>query len=220
MKWFQLDSDMPQDPRIQDVLLTQGNAGLGALLRLWCFIATHGRKRIGWSLDSRGQPIPRPVLLSATGLNSDEFELLLSTLAQNGHIIRQQWERKSVVAIPAMSKRGDTYSKRHVRSTFPPTSTNVPVQTSTNKQVQESKYSGAVAPRKTAVRKNGHDPYRTVLKLTHDVLGRIPIKEPVELASLKEDVKRQCAKYGIAYEGDVVGRAVESALAVRAKVGK
>ena len=222
MKWFQLDSTTPHDPRIRDVLLKMGNTGLGALLRLWCFVADQGRKRIGWSLDARGLPIPLSVVQDATGLDDENFRILLSTCANNGHIVRQQLERpEPVIVIPAMSKRGDTYTKRvkkrRVRTLIEHDAEKVSA-TSTSTSTKRSKYSGASAPREKSVQKNGKDPYGVVLKLTYGVLGRIPIKQSVEMASVKEDVKQQCAKYGIAYEGDVVGRAVESALAARAKV--
>ena len=229
MKWFQVDSTTPHDPRVRDVLLKMGNNGLGALLRLWCFVADQGRKRIGWSLDARGLPIPLSVVQDATGLDDENFRILLSTCANNGHIVRQQLERpEPVIVIPAMSKRGDTYTKRQkkhrVRTLIEHDAQKVSgtsTSTSTSTKEQERRYSGASAPRQKSP-KNGHDkdPYPVVLKLASDLLGRIPIRKPVDAVSLKEDVKRRCATLSIPYEGNVVGRAVDSALAVRAKVGE
>jgi hypothetical protein len=111
MKWFQLDSDTPDDPRIRAVLARFGNAGLGALLRLWCFVANHG-KRPGQSVDSDGRKIPKPVLVEATGLSEAEFDALLLLLSENGHIVELIWRKKGIVEIPAMRRRVDTYTKR------------------------------------------------------------------------------------------------------------
>lgn len=213
MKWFQLDSNAPDDPKIRSLIKRMGNAGFGGLVRLWCYVAQHGTKRPGWAVDSRGRPFEKEILKDKSGLNSDEFELLLSEIVRSGHC---KVTKRGVLVFPAMYTRTDTYTRRK----FEHSSKNVPVQDNTRQDKTDLKYSGASAPRGKPARKNGQDPYRTVLKLTHQVLGRIPLKDTVEFVSVKEDVKQLCSKYGIPSEGDVVGRAVESALAVRAKVGE
>ena len=81
MNWFQLDSDTPGDPRIRYILEKFGNSGLGALLRLWCFIADHG-KRPGWGIDSHGKPFKKAILVQATGLTDQEYTDLTLELAE------------------------------------------------------------------------------------------------------------------------------------------
>lgn len=65
---------------------------------------------------------------------------------------------------------------------------------------------------------NGHgrkpkDNLRVITKLVHTVLA--DINQPQDFASLKADIKTQCALKHIAYDAEVVGRALESALAQR-----
>lgn len=65
---------------------------------------------------------------------------------------------------------------------------------------------------------NGHgrkpkDNLSVITKLVHTVLA--DLNQPQDFASLKADVKTQCAQKHIAYDADVVGRALESALAQR-----
>lgn len=65
---------------------------------------------------------------------------------------------------------------------------------------------------------NGHgrkpkDNLAVITKLVHTVLA--DLNQPQDFASLKADVKTQCAQKHIAYDADVVGRALESALAQR-----
>ena len=232
MKWFRVDSDTPRDPKIRSLLQQHGNAGLGALVRLWCGVAEHGRKRPGWAMDSRGRPFPKDALADMAGLNSEELDVLLCFLEKIGHINKVAWRKQGILVFPAMFTRTDVYSRRllaqsehTVRTHFAQSAKNVSptvqVQVHNSTKEQERRYSGAGAPRKTT-RKNGHDkdPYPVVLKIASDLLGRIPIRKPVDAVSLKEDVKRRCATLAIPYEGNVVGRAVDSALAVRAKVGE
>jgi hypothetical protein len=123
MRWFQVDSDAPNDPKIRAVLERFGNAGFGALVRLWCFIANHG-KRPGQSVETNGSKIPKAFLVEATGLSESEFDLLLSELLRNKHIAEVKWKKRGIVEFPAMRRRADTYTKR----VFEHSSNNVRVQ--------------------------------------------------------------------------------------------
>ena len=224
MKWFQLDSTTPHDPRVRDVLLKMGNNGLGALLRLWCFVADQGRKRIGWSLDARGLPIPLSVVQDATGLDDENFRILLSTCANNGHIVRQQLERpEPVIVIPAMSKRGDTYTKRvkkrRVRTLIEHDAEKVSgTSTSTS---TKNVFTGALRAPGNGRPKKEHDrQYWTVYRIATNVLGQIPIRQKLDASSIKEDIKTACSRKGVNSEGDIVGRALDAALVARAKLAE
>jgi hypothetical protein len=110
MKWFQMDADTPSDPRIRAVLARFGNAGLGALLRLWCFVADHGNKP-GVSIDSQGKPFPTATLVEATGLTPRTYRDLMTALADSGHIQKSPFRKSGLIVIPAMSKRASNYEK-------------------------------------------------------------------------------------------------------------
>jgi hypothetical protein len=212
MKWFQLDSDTPNDPKIRAVLDRFGNAGFGALVRLWCFIASQG-KRPGQSVGSSGRKIPKAYLIAATGLTESDFDLLLSELLQNGHIAEQRWEKNGIVDLPAMRRRADTYTRRK----FEHSSNNVRVQDNTV-QDKVHKYSArsrarSFGPPKT---KKSHDPYRVILKLVHEVIHETP-RSQRSFANLTEPVKARCAQCQIPYDAEVIRRALESALSTPEK---
>lgn len=131
MKWIQVDTDMPHDPRIQGVLQRFGNAGLGMLVRLWCFIGAHGKRKPGWSLDSRGKPIGTDQIAIAIGADVNETDSFLHELVQNGHVQKKTRRNAVIYHIPAMSTRADTYAKRRVRTMFEHSSNIVPLQDKT-----------------------------------------------------------------------------------------
>lgn len=115
MKWFQLDSDCPDDPKIRAVVRALGVEGFGALVGLWCHIAKHGRKP-GQGIDSRGVPLPIDDLVAATGLTTAQFATLLEICVRSGHFRRDAWEKHRGIWIPAMERRADRYSQRLARS--------------------------------------------------------------------------------------------------------
>jgi hypothetical protein len=139
VKWFQLDSDTPNDPKVAMVIRQMGPAGFGALVLLWCHIADHGA-RPGWSITSKGKPMPEAELVDATHLTSAEFSQLVTICIESGHFLRKPWLTRAVIAIPAMASRADTYTRRRVRTVFEPTSNKVgqsssTTQHNTNKQI-------------------------------------------------------------------------------------
>lgn len=135
MRWFQVDSDTPHDPRVLGVVLSLGNEGLGGLFRLWCHIANHGERKPGWSLNTAGKPMPKPELVYASGLTDSQFDQLVSICIENGHFVKREWVARSVIAIPAMYSRADTYTKRRVRTRVEPASKNVLPQDSTRQDI-------------------------------------------------------------------------------------
>lgn len=131
MKWFQVDSDTPNDPKVKAVLRELGPAGVGGLFLLWCHIADHGIRRPGWSLDSNGRPIPEHELMIASELTTEQFTKLVAICTASGHFVKAAWDRRKVIAIPAMASRADTYTKRVVRTGFEPSSKKVGQSSST-----------------------------------------------------------------------------------------
>lgn len=134
MKWFQLDADMPSDPRIRALIARFGNAGLGALVRLWCFVADHGTKP-GVSIDSQGKPFPKPTLVEASGLTEPKYMDLMRACSDLGHIEKKSFTQRGLIVIPAMSRRASDYEKRRIRRVSGHSSANRPVQ---YKTVQDS----------------------------------------------------------------------------------
>lgn len=120
MKWIQLDSDTIYDPKIQDVLIKFGNAGFGALVRLWLVVSRQGKGKPGVSVDSGGKPLPKPQLLAAVGVTEPEFDAIVETLCVNNHINAEKWRQEGIVESPAMARRADTYTKRskYLRTVF------------------------------------------------------------------------------------------------------
>lgn len=116
MKWFQVDADTPNDPKVKAVVRDLGTSGMGGLFLLWCHIADHGTRKAGWSLDSLGKPMPLIELVDASRLTEPEFLKLASICTSTGHWLTRPWDARKVIAIPAMARRADTYTKRRVRT--------------------------------------------------------------------------------------------------------
>ena len=115
MKWFQLDADTPDDPKIRAVIRALGVQGFGGLVGLWCHIAKHGRVP-GYGVDSRGAPLPLDDLRAATGLSPAEFLELVAVCTRTGHFRKDIWVSQQAIWIPAMERRADRYSKKLAKS--------------------------------------------------------------------------------------------------------
>jgi hypothetical protein len=115
VKWFQLDSDMPDDPKIRAVARALGVEGIGGLVGVWCHVAKHGR-RPGQGIDSHGAALPLEDVLAASLLPPDKFETLIDVCTRTGHFRRDAWERHRGIWIPAMERRADRYARRLVGS--------------------------------------------------------------------------------------------------------
>ena len=114
MKWFQLDSDMPDDPKIRALVRTLGIEGLGGLVGVWCHVAKHGRKP-GQGIDSHGAPLPLDDVQAASLLPDEKFRALVELCTRNGHFKRDAWEQYRGIWIPAMARRADRYAQRLAR---------------------------------------------------------------------------------------------------------
>lgn len=161
MKWYQVDSDTPDDPRIVLILRGYGddeNRALGALFRLWCYVACKGVSP-GVGINDSGQPFPL-LHLAAVAHEEPEFVAkLLDRCAEYGHIDKGRWRVDQAVVFKAMVTRGDTYSQRKQRKkgkktpkssnsvrTDPEMSENVPVQDSTKQDTTKDQQSLLVGP--------------------------------------------------------------------------
>jgi hypothetical protein len=114
IKWFQLESDMPHDPKIRAVTRELGPAGLGGLMGTWCHVARHGSYP-GRGIDSRGQPLDLDDLREASLLTVDEFARLVAICVRTGHFKREPWEQYRGIWIPAMERRADRYAKEQAK---------------------------------------------------------------------------------------------------------
>lgn len=111
LKWFQVDSDTPNDPRIRAVTRELSAAGMGGLFLIWCYIADHGAKP-GRSIDSTGRPFPIEDLREISKLEQAEFDRLITICVESGHFRKNAWLKRKEIAIPAMERRSDTYTRR------------------------------------------------------------------------------------------------------------
>jgi hypothetical protein len=111
MKWLQLDTDMPHDPKIRAVDRALGVEGVGGLVQLWCFVARHGAQP-GRALDTAGERLPLEDIRDATELDEAKFQQLLDICLRTGHFKRDEWEQRQGIWIPAMQRRADTYTRR------------------------------------------------------------------------------------------------------------
>lgn len=102
--WFSVATNVARDDRIGRVLNRFGNAGLGALLRLWAHVAEQGA-RPGVGVNSDGTPFDEKNLAKATGVSRKYLRELLGIAAKSGHIDRVSWEAKGIVIFPALARR-------------------------------------------------------------------------------------------------------------------
>lgn len=221
MKWFKVDSNTPDDPKIRGLIKRHGNAGFGALVRLWCYVAAHGSsKRPGWAIDSNGRAIEKSVLVDAAGMDEHSFDEMLSLLADMAHVAKKPWLERQTLVFPAMSKRSDVYSQRVVRTKFAQPTYKVPLE---EKRSEEKRRSST--PPRVAVDNGRPKPYKpqdraywTVYHIAMAVIGKISTKDQLDHSSIKEEVKQACARKDVAYDATVVSKALEAAMVARAKI--
>lgn len=125
MKWFQVDSDTPDDPKIKAVIRrglagapwvsdrpNGGQAAAGALLLLWCYVANHGGGDPGIGVGSDGQPLPLGEMADELLFDTQaDLERFLDFLAEKRAIDPAAWSDSRMVVLPAMAKRADAYAK-------------------------------------------------------------------------------------------------------------
>lgn len=111
MKWFPVDSDSPDDPKIKAVIRrgvsspSPGQAAAGAVFLLWCFVANHGHQP-GAAVGADGQPLPLQDLADACEFGSvEDLRAFLDFLAERRHIDPERWTAQGIVFLPAMHRR-------------------------------------------------------------------------------------------------------------------
>lgn len=117
MKWFQVDSDTPNDPKVKAIIRKgldppdKGQAAAGALLLLWCYVADHGGGQPGEGVDGDGMPLPLAEMADECLFPTvEDLTTFLTFLADKHHIDPDRWTG-GVVFLPAMMKRADGYAK-------------------------------------------------------------------------------------------------------------
>ena len=139
MLWFKLDSNAMEGRTFKRVHRRLGNAGVGALIRLFCFSAGHGKdpSSPGRCVDSDLEPIPREDLVEASGLSDEDFDALIETCVST-KCVDGAWAERGELNFPGMLKRADEYAAKVMRRLAaeartkgppPPTTTSTPPHT-------------------------------------------------------------------------------------------
>lgn len=120
MRWYQVDSDTPNDPKIkrllQDAAVASGGPESGAqmvghLFLVWCFVANHGAQP-GLGVKPDGSPLDLKDLAYEAGFRTvNDLCGFLKSMADRGLIGLEEWESDRVVFLPAMKARADAYAK-------------------------------------------------------------------------------------------------------------
>jgi hypothetical protein len=156
MKWFQVDSDSPADPKIKAVIrkgLAEGGSRraaelVGHVFLLWCYVANHGEAQPGLGVKADGEPLSLAEMTDECLFeNVDDLRCLLDFLAVKGHIDHTRWVDHGIVFLPGMLKRADTYAKRKGRGVqFGNLRTKHPVSPLQDKTVQNTEDQTHVSP--------------------------------------------------------------------------
>jgi hypothetical protein len=124
VKWFQVDSDTPNDPKIKAIIrhgLADGGPKraaelVGQTFLLWCYIANHGEGTPGMGVKADGSPLVLAEMADECLLAPAGLKALLDLLVQKGVVDAARWDR-GVVYLPGMAKRADTYTRQKGRAT-------------------------------------------------------------------------------------------------------
>lgn len=112
MKWFQTDSDAPNDPKLKATIRRFGQAGAGALFLLWCYVANHGKGEPGLAVAADGSPLPPEEAAEETLFDTvDQFREFIGFLAEKKHVDPDLWTGKGIVFLPAMFTRAVGYAR-------------------------------------------------------------------------------------------------------------
>ncbi len=151
MKWYQVDSDTPNDPKVKAIIRkgladggpTAAAAMVGHLFLLWCYVSNHGEAQPGMGVKADGDPLPLGEMADECLVESEaHLRTLLDFLALKDLIDQGLWLRQGIVFLKGMAKRADTYAKRKgrvssnsVRTLHPET----PLQDSTIQDITKEK---------------------------------------------------------------------------------
>lgn len=119
MKWFQVDSDSPNDPKIKALIrkgLTDGGPGRAAALvghtfLLWAYIANHGEGVPGHGVKADGSPLSLVEMADECLFDGvDQLRAHVDFLAEKEHVDPTAWAL-GIVSLPAMRTRADAYAR-------------------------------------------------------------------------------------------------------------
>jgi hypothetical protein len=118
MRWYQVDSDTPNDPKIKRLMAEaaalegpEAAAGqVGHLFLIWCFVANHGAEP-GMGVKADGSPLDLDDMAYETAFgHQTKLRAFLDLLASRGLIGAAEWQQ-GIVFLPAMKTRADAYAK-------------------------------------------------------------------------------------------------------------
>lgn len=117
MLWYKMDANFIENRTARRVLRKLGNAGLGGLVRLFCFAAGHGKDPTspGRCVDSDLVGIPREDLVEMCGLSEEDFDTLIGICVETKCVEREAWEHRGELNFPGMLKRADEYAAKVMR---------------------------------------------------------------------------------------------------------
>ncbi len=148
----------------------------------------------------------------------DDFSAALAYLNHSGMIARYEVDGKRYLQIENFDQHQTGLYKR-TASKFPEITgssrkvTELPAQENLTEEkgTEGNKERAAASPRSVPV-ENPAANVRVITKLAHEVVTAEP---GAGFADLKADLKSACSKHRIAYDAEVAGKALESALAQR-----
>lgn len=112
VKWFQTDSDAPNDPKVKAIIRRFEQAGAGALFLLWCHIANHGQGEPGLGVCLDGSPLPLGELADECWFpDVDSLRTFVDFLAEKKHVDPDLWQNRGIVFLPAMWIRAVGYAR-------------------------------------------------------------------------------------------------------------
>jgi hypothetical protein len=138
IKWFQLDSDAPNDPRLKAIRRrgvepNREQSAVGALVLLWCYVANQGASEPGLGVQRNGEPLDLELMAVECFFDSpSQLTDFLDYAAQVGHIHQRLWTEKRIVFLPAMWERVSAYYRSKARK----------MQFATGQQVVDAVLSG------------------------------------------------------------------------------
>ncbi len=116
MKWYQVDSDAPNDPKVRGLLRTGGQQAAGGLFLLWCFIANHGKGDPGLGVRTGGGALDLGEMADECYFaSSAELRAFLDRLAERNLIHAEVWRQREIVFLPAMWNRLAAYYRSKAR---------------------------------------------------------------------------------------------------------
>ena len=123
MRWFQVDSNTPNDPKIKALMRYGLAAGgptmardiLGQVFLLWCYVAQYGEAAPGLGVKADGTPLDLDEMAEELMLTPMQLTGLLDLLADRKLIDPEHWGR-GIVFLRGMLKRAETYARSKGRA--------------------------------------------------------------------------------------------------------